>query len=282
MSNLSNQTWNPQVLTSHPIYWPLLTSASQFVESFDQWPTLSDYQQFLNSAETPIVTRSGHKLCVVPQDENQQQFSGEYEPRIYLKGELQTRQNSWHDFFQVLVWNLFPKTKATINELHFNATKNRINSSIPSQRSVLENTLTQYDECGSIIVSSDPSLLDLIKQFEWQSLFWEQRERLEKELKCVVFGHAIFEKALNPYIGMTSHSVLLTVPVDIHHSPTNILMSYIDEHLNDIFSTNTQIKTPQDLSPFPLLGLPGWHDENNQRNFYENTDYFRPGRKRKY
>jgi hypothetical protein len=34
----------------------------------------------------------------------------------------------------------------------------------------------------------------------------------------------------------------------------------------------------RELSPLPVLGVPGWWGGNEQENFYENTDYFRPGR----
>ena len=279
---VTQDSWNPNVLGSHPIFWPLLPSASGFVESFLDWPTLADYQDFLNTSDNPIVTRSHNKLTIVPQDINPQLFADGYEPRVFLKGELQTRINSWHDFFQVLIWKIFPKTKACINELHFNAMKYRLESSgQPERRSVLENTLTQFDECGTVIISTEQPLLDLIRQFNWHTLFWKKRAELEQHIKCIVFGHAIYEKAINPYIGMTGHAVLLTVPNKVFDLPTEHLIQYLDPLLEASFTSNSSIQTPQDLSPFPLLGLPGWHPDNCQESFYKNANYFRPGRKQK-
>jgi len=283
MANLNpKDTWSPQVLGSHPLFWPLIPDAVNFVESFNQWPALSDYQKYLDHTAQPITTRSQQPLAIVPQGENPQQFSDGYEPRIFLKGELQTRQASWHDFFQVLVWKLFPKTKSILNELHFNAIKDRMySSSTPQQRTILENTLTQFDECGGIIISTDDELLKMIQQFDWHSLFWKNRSRLEQQLKCIVFGHAIYEKALNPYIGLTSHCILLNVPQNIFLARTKKLMEHIDTRLEALFTDGSSVRSPQDLSPFPILGLPGWHPGNNQESFYENKEYFRPGRKQK-
>ena len=34
----------------------------------------------------------------------------------------------------------------------------------------------------------------------------------------------------------------------------------------------------RELSPLPVLGVPGWWDGNEQEEFYDNTGYFRPGR----
>ena len=283
MAKLSQDKWNNRVLTQHPVFWPLLSDdVTRFMQSFDHWPQLSDYQQFLEQSESPVLTRSGCKLTVVPQDEAQQEFADQYEPRIYLKGELQTRINCWHDFFQILIWKLFPKTKACINELHYYATKNRLELNPGStQRSVLENTLTQYDECGAIVISTDPDLLECVKQFDWHTLFWKQRQRVQRHLKCITFGHAIYEKSIQPYIGMTSHSILLLVPEQVFFAPTTELLNYTDAKLSDIFTLNTPIESPQDLSPFPFLGMPGWHEDNAQKTFYDNSRYFRPGRKQK-
>lgn len=279
---ITQDSWNPQVLGSHPVFWPLLPTASAFVRSFVDWPTLSDYQNFLNKSENPVRTRSNHQLSIVPQDETPLLFADGYEPRIYLKGELQTRQDCWHDFFQVLVWNIFPRTKAAINELHFNAMKARLESPGQSERrSVLENTLTQYDECGAVIISTDHELLNLVKQFDWHTLFWKRRTHLENNLKCIVFGHAIYEKSIKPYIGMTGHAVLLTVPEKQFTAPTETLLLYLDTLLEEKFTVGSNIQSPRDLSPFPLLGLPGWHPDNDRESFYDNTNYFRSGRKQK-
>ena len=282
MANLApKDSWNSRVLNRHPLFWPLLPGASKFVESFSNWPDLTDYQNYLNNTDNPISVKSGKKLKVVAQDTTQSAFEHGYEPRIYLKGELQTRTESWHDFFQILVWKLFPKTKALLNELHYHAIKSRLDSSnSSSQRSVLENTLTQYDECGAVIISTNQKLLEQINHFDWHTLFWKHRADVEKHLKCIVFGHAIYEKGIRPYIGMTCHSVLLHVPDTIFSSTREKLFEHLDSVLEKHF-TKSLIQTPQDLSPFPLLGMPGWHPENNQENFYHNSSYFRPGRKQK-
>lgn len=272
-------TWNPDVLHSHPAFWPLIPGASDFVSAFQGWPNLLDYQNFLNMSDSPVLLRSGKTLTVVTQDESPSSFEDAYEPRIYLRGELQTRRESWHDFFQILVWRLFPETKATLNALHYQAIKSRTEDpSFYKQRSVLENTLTQYDECGAVIISPDESLLQLVKDFDWHTLFWKQRKRLKDQFKCIVFGHAVYEKLVNPYIGMTCHAVLLQVPPPIFNAPASALIEHLDPLLAQQF-TNQQVKAPQDLSPFPLLGVPGWHSDNAQERFYSNTNYFRPGRK---
>jgi len=104
---------------------------------------------------------------------------------------------------------------------------------------------------------------------------------VQEELKCVVFGHAIYEKALNPYIGLTAHCVLLHVKRDLLHAGDDNLLQEVDRKVSHLFCDTQQLQSPQDFSPFPLLGYPGWHPDNHLESFYANHHYFRPGRQNK-
>lgn len=282
MATGNHDKWNPGFLTSHPLFWPLLPFAHHFVESHVEWPTLVDYQQYLESGVGQIVSGNNKLLRFVPQGGKPQRFAEGYEPRIYLQGEIQTRLHNWHDFFQVMVWRMFPKTKIVINELHYRAIKQRLDSNPNNhQRCPMENALTQFDECGAVIVSSDPELLELINRFEWKTLFWQHRNAVLAKLKCIVFGHAVYEKGLNPYVGITAHSVLLHLPAPLLEQSTTTLIAAIDEKLVEIFGNKQAITSPADFAPFPLLGMPGWDSENKHESYYDNTRYFRPGRQYK-
>lgn len=280
MAKLTQDCWNRHFLQEHKIFWPLLPFARDFVAAYMQWPTLADYQRLLRASGQTVQTVSGHDITFVPQDTKPARLEDSYEPRIYLAGEVQTRLQNWHDFFQVLVWRIFPRTKAVINGLHYHAIAERMKiTPLQAQRSSVENALTQFDECGAVILSSNPVLLELIRDFQWQALFWRHRELLKSQLKCIVFGHAIYEKAINPYIGMTTHSVLLLVDNETLQMPTEELMGEVDAKLSQLFMQQDRITSPRDFSPFPLLGMPGWHPDNDNECFYFNQQYFRPGRK---
>ncbi|NOZ53754.1 MAG: DUF3025 domain-containing protein [Gammaproteobacteria bacterium] len=290
MSTPENHLWNPQLLTNSHIYWPLLPLAEEFMASHAHWPNLNDYQNFLEQGQSRIYSDAGAALHFVPQGKKPSTVDATYEPRIYLKGEIQTRLRNWHDFFQVLVWKIFPNTKITLNRLHYHALVARHNmlqinqqspTKTPSQRSHMENALTQFDECGAIILSSNKTLLHLIQNFKWKTLFWEHRSELSADLKCIVFGHAIYEKAIKPYLGLTAHSLLLHVDKNILQQPALKLTRIADQLINKQFNQVNNITSPQRFSPFPLLGMPGWLPENNQPDFYNNIRYFRSGRRTK-
>jgi len=243
----------------------------------NEWPTLEDYQTLLE--QQPVMTRTGHPLCIVPQADKPGSFEQHYAPRIYISGEIQTRSENWHDFFQLLTWIMFPRSKALINETHIPLAQARIESGLElGRRSPLENMLSLFDEGGALIISSDDKLLQMIRDFQWKPLFWQQREALQEKLKCIVFGHAMYEKGLESYIGMTANTILLHCDDDFFQLSNHEQLTWVDGALLAALSDREQLSVPKDLSPFPILGMPGWDEDNSDERYYDNQRYFRPGR----
>lgn len=193
--------------------------------------------------------------------------SKNYEKHIFATRTIPTRYNNWHDHFNFLCWLTFPKTKSQLNRSQCEQMAMRSNQ----QRTPLENALTLFDENGIVIVSSNLELLSDIKLHRWQELFWQKRQQLQNSFQCIVFGHSLHEKLLSPYIGMTGHAILL--PVDSAYFQWNQIeqLNYLDDTLSSV----RKFESTKDLSPFPLLGMPGWHSENAEERFYLNQHYFR-------
>jgi len=276
------QSWTSDFVRLSPIFSPLIPWAEKFSQFNDGWPELKDYQHLLDELPQPILTQSGEVLKIVEQDGKPGHFSEHYAPRIYLTGEIQTRTENWHDFFQFLTWFMFPKTKAVINAIHIPAAQSRIAKETDlGRRSPIENMLSLFDEGGAVILCSDNSLLDLIREFKWKELFWQRREELQQKLKIITFGHALYEKGLSPYVGMTANCILLNVDDVLLNKSNNEHLNWIDLKLSEIFSEGNIYNKPKDLAPFPLLGLPGWDVHNEYESYYDNVNYFRPGRSQK-
>lgn len=277
--SVTEPQWTPDFFMQSPIYTPLLSWAEKFSQ-FERWPGLDDYQNLLEKNSQPILTKNGLPLKIVRQEGKPGHFTEHYAPRIFLSGEIQTRTENWHDFFQFLTWFMFPKTKAEINAIHIPAAQERIETkNDPGRRSPIENMLSLFDEGGAVILSSDETLLTLIREFKWKDLFWQRRQQLETDLKLVTFGHALYEKGLAPYVGMTANCILFHVPGDILQLPVLMQLDWIDTRLSELFNQGKLYQKPKDLSPFPLLGLPGWDINNEVESYYDNENYFRSGRK---
>ncbi|MFO7592432.1 MAG: DUF3025 domain-containing protein [Pseudomonadota bacterium] len=272
--------WRPDFYQRSALFAPLVPLVERFAESAE-WPTLDDLQRLLDERETPLRTRHGAALKIVPQEGRPDHFSRHYAPRIYLSGEIQTRRHNWHDFFQLLSWFLFPRTKAVINAIHIPLAKKRLEKGVDiGRRTPVENMLSLFDEGGAVLVAGDLSLLELVREFKWKELFWQRRDELKEQFDCVVFGHAMYEKALAPYLGMTANTILLEGDGNYFAGDRESRLAWIDERLAAIFESGEQYQKPRDLQPFPILGMPGWDPANSDESYYDNTDYFRPGRRR--
>jgi hypothetical protein len=126
------------------------------------------------------------------------------------------------------------------------------------------------------VLSSDASLLDDVREFRWKRLFVERRANVIATMRVHVFGHALLDKALRPYVGMSAHAILLQVPEEHFVQQRMTQLDTIDMLAADAVRSLT---TPRSLSPLPVLGIPGWWRENEEPAFYDNAAYFREGRK---
>lgn len=268
--------WHPDFYRHSPLFEPIAAIAARF-DSFATWPTLDAYQRVLDALPEPIRLLSGKPLRIVAQDGKPHTFADHYAPRIYLSGEIQTRTENWHDFFQYLTWFIFPRAKAEINALHLPRARQRIENGEAGRRTPLENMLSLFDEGGAVLVSSDPALLQLVRDFRWKELFWQRRTDVAERLHCIPFGHAVYEKGLLPYVGMTVNTLLLEVTDDYFALPLDAKLRAVDARLAGIFRDGSYTQ-PKDLQPFPILGMPGWDANNGNESYYDNSRYFRPGR----
>jgi len=266
--------WNPNFYQISPLFNSISPALQRWKDGSEHWPSLSVFNE---SIPTEIKNNNGKTVKFVPQGKKTENFSEQYEPRIYERGEVQTREDNWHDFFQVLVWQTYPRTKSLLNELHYNASKKRLKEGI-NQRSPIENFVTLFDECGAVILTSNARLVEEIKDARWNSIFVKNRDKFGTEIECTVFGHAMFEKAISPYIGMTSHCLFLNVDSDFFLLSREEKNKHIDLALVSAIESFSDITTKL-LSPLPLLGVPGWYaDQSNE--FYNNVSYFRRKREK--
>lgn len=245
-----------QWLSEFPLFEPLLSLLLQFGPTVAP-PSLCALNQVL-AMETLSFVAPGLKSA---------SYEDAYESRIFLKKEVPTREHSWHDFFNALVWQRFNKTKRMINQLHYHEQQNRYPA---KNRTPCENMLTLFDENGAVVIASHPHLLELIHEHRWHELFWQRREEVQDHLKVMVVGHGLYEKSLRPYVGLTAQCLLFVAEDNSRLFADSLVADYLHEHRTSL--------RPSLLSPLPLLGLPGWWKQNRQEEFYANEDYFRPKR----
>jgi hypothetical protein len=268
--------WNREILLRVPYFAPL----RPFISSCetDGFPTLQQCNALLASLQPGVTVSSGKPLHFVSQEYGKLPFEAQYEPRCYLKGEVPTRANNWHDLFNALVWLAFPRTKAVINARHYRALTEGKSSGTDSQRGAVRDTNTLLDESGVLVVYSDVELATLLRNFQWKELFWKRRAQVRSGMGFYLFGHGLYEKALRPYIGMTGQGLLLPVEKGFFHLDKVHQVKRLDILVSDYLSSPEHCNSTRELTPVPLLGVPGWAAENESSSYYDNTDYFRTGR----
>lgn len=234
---------------SHPIFDPV----RPWLDRLDGSPSLEILNIF--SQEIDLRTESGKPVRFVPPSS----ADPYYEVQVFETGRVQTRAESRHDLFNALAWLAYPRTKARINALHA--------AQIPHEagkRGRLRDLLTLFDEGGAIVECAGPALAQMIRQFRWTDLFWENRSRLRRGLRIHVLGHAVLETALAPWPGITCKVIFVPVGIEPDAAAADWLRAD---------------RRPQELSALPVFGYPGWFPGNDRAQFYADERHFRPLRR---
>lgn len=277
---MTTPVWDSHFLERGALYSSLRRIGAA-LEHREHWPDLQALNALL--ATQPVHTESGARLRVVAQGEppagSADRLAKKYEARIYRHGELQTRAQNWHDLFNLLAWLHFPRTKARLNALHY---RELLQAHGPAtNRSTLQDALTLFDEGGLIVASTDAQWLGLIRTFQWKTLFWEQRAAVLRDMRFYLFGHALYEKALAPYKGLTAKAVLLHVPTALLAADEAARIAQLDAATADWFGDGGALTSTQLLAPVPILGIPGWDSANEHGDYYDDSEYFRSGYRRR-
>ncbi|MGH8702377.1 MAG: DUF3025 domain-containing protein, partial [Burkholderiales bacterium] len=276
-SSIMTQSWDPEFLARSPMFEPLRALGG--VLARPDWPVRSALQNLLERDGNPVMTRSGLPLRLVPAGGRMSSFEERYEARIHLRGEMVFREHNWHDLLNVLVWLTFPRAKAALNARHFEALGNQ-RAAGAANRGPAQDALTLFDEGGVIVVSCDDGLLALLREWRWKELFWTHRARLQSRMRFVLFGHALFEKSLRPFLGITGRGILLKTEPGLLAQPPGERLAALDSRVAAHISESGNLTAPRELAVVPVLGVPGWCPDNGREEFYDDADYFRPGRGR--
>jgi hypothetical protein len=198
-----------------------------------------------------------------------------YEQRIADSGCVATRDASWHDSFNALIWLAFPQSKAAMNHRH--CEQMSCSPSGGTGRGRVRDALTQFDEDGLILVSDDASLLDALREHRWREALWERRAGIEAA-RLFVFGHALMEKALAPHFGLCAKALYVEANA-FGRALDDLAPVHVDRWLAGRIASGRWPDSPRDLCPLPVLGLPGMTPDNTRSAYFDDVRQFRPLRR---
>lgn len=247
--------------------------------AFDEWLAWPNCKALETLLPYDITNLNDKNIRFVEQKPDQDFSAVAYEEVIYKTGQVPTRSKSWHDLFGALIWCLFPQTKAKLNQLHYQD----IQQFGKVERTKQRNALTLFDECGVVLVTKNRELLEALKEHNWHKAFIELRhlwsENSEQGVVAYQFGHANYEMLTKPFIGLTGKWLWVDASAEMRALPLSTQYRILDQKVEDKLATGA-LKDNSNMYPLPLLGVPNWYQGNEEPTFYDNTEYFRPKRKK--
>ena len=199
-----------------------------------------------------------------------------YEQFIFDTRQCPTR-DGLHDFFNALLWNQFPRTKARLNQLQ---AEQIAQLGSVTRRGAVRDALTVFDENGALFMAP-PQLWEALIAMDWLRLFVTLRP-LWQEARLIPFGHALLEKLVQPRKPITAHVYTA------QYTTKNIAINSINTPADTCFYALLDELTAADLSadkfatkpfaPLPVLGIPNWWSANEDPDFYKDDSVFRSPR----
>ncbi|WP_434632654.1 DUF3025 domain-containing protein [Chromobacterium sp. CV08] len=258
--------WHTDYL-DHPLYRPV----RHLVPPLSGWPDQAGYDALLAAARAggaPLP--SGLRFVCELEPE------AYYESHIGATGEVPTRRDNWHDWFNALAWLAWPLAKAALNRRHLRAIAGG-----EAKRGPLRDAATLLDECGVIVAVADPALGRALDDMQWRRLFVERRADWGRRVDAFTLGHAVMEMGLTPHIGWCGKAWIVEVDDGFFALDDAARRLALDARLAALLDDDAELPAPRALCPLPLLGIPGWWPGNEDPAFYDNTAYFCPTRRAK-
>lgn len=274
------------MITEHSPWQPdlIVRQASHPVVKTLQFFGLDQLSEFPDAAQLNQLVKAHYGSrwpgpAFVDQGELPETETRYYEAIIAQDNRVPTREKSYHDLFNALIWAQFPHTKGLLNRLHMAD----IDAFGAHPRTPRRNRVTHFDECGVVLaVPADKLeranvLLDLLDNHRWQDALLDARAAWGDVIHPRIFGHANLEMMLAPFIGLTGKWLAVVVPAGFETCDHMTQCQRIDVALAKRIRALGDFEQGAVLKPLPLLGVPGWADGQTTA-FYANQEYFRPRR----
>ena len=200
-----------------------------------------------------------------------------YEAHIHATGEVPTRADDWHDYFNALAWLAWPRSKQTLNRLHVDILQQRQAAGLAG-RGAQRDAMTQFDECGVVVVTADADLATGLAAHDWMEVFWKARARLMARSQFMVFGHASWDLLREPFPGLCAKARYRVVDESWLALDHAARLADTDAWLANDLTARANTLSPASWRPLPLLGIPGVTSDNEQQAYYLDTKQFRPRR----
>lgn len=288
-STPSQSNWNPFFFEQGGLFHLFKPWSEWILRYRDAFPQLEDLNGILSVGRVaPVISGGGFSVKCVKQQRiarsqrDQLGWRADYQLRIFLSGEVPTRPNNWHDFFNAWTWLHLPKTKAAINFRHFQCAEETLSfpwRRVGGNRNREQDFLTLFDEGGMLVVTEDDDIWGLIQKRKWKALFCEGAARLANDAFFIPVGHALYECALENHPRLHASAVRIKMNASLLRGINGAVdlsaLALADELGALALHQRRELKSTDDLHALPIWGIPGWHPRAHDPAFISDSSYFR-------
>lgn len=187
---------------------PVLASVRPYGErlrAFESWPSVAELDSMLRDR-----LRIAPSVALEAQEKKRRrrgplERDSLYVVRIHDAGHIPTRERSWHDLLNALVWAAFPESKRALTLRQRAITEIRVPitaRSLPGARTREEDALAMLDEGGIVVLAKDRGrTLDALRARAPISAWGD--------VSVHVFGHALMEHAILGDVSVRGYGVVL-------------------------------------------------------------------------
>lgn len=167
--------WDPKFTGAHAAHAVLKAAHAPF-ERTAEWPTLEAW-----NAVGPATPMFATEQKRARRARGPRSLDSLYDARIVEAGQVPSREQSWHDYLNMLVWRTLPRAKLALHTEQYEALKADLGGAVvdklPNARSRRRDRLTMFDEGGVVRVTHGG------------------------RTRFVLFGHAHHEHLVRGYLG---------------------------------------------------------------------------------
>lgn len=211
-------TWQRDFASQRAAFRLLRRAAARLGE-LDDFPPVELLDRALFGPE--VVNTRGLRLRVVVDAPKPKRRRGArapidrtmlYDGRIHERGELPTRERSWHDLFGALQWATFPRSKARINARQWAALERWIPpgvTKLPSARLREQDALAMLDEGGLVLLATDAAFAEVQRASLEAARDGLAAAVARGEAYAAPFGHALCEHLVAGHAPVRAMSVVV-------------------------------------------------------------------------
>ena len=176
-----------------------------------------------------------------------------YEVRIHVHRRVPTRERSWHDLTNALVWAAFPRSKRALTARQHAITEAVLPpgaTRLPGARTREQDALAMVDE-GGIVLLAAANEVERVRRAQREGDEAAMGALLEAgSAAALVFGHAMMEHAVLGTLGVRGYGIVL----ELDPLPTSLeaRIEACDIALARWLATSDELREPSPWRGIPL------------------------------